>query len=172
MPGMVLSVPEPSTFALVGLGCLMVVRQAASFRKKPPKDQPFGVQWLKFQISTDSTTLTLADHGTIFDSSSSNNPWWYYFPSLMVNCADSSTNNYIGAFLHFASWQRSDAGPACADSCWHDQFNRQSLRRQLSIQPMNGVSGQCSNMQPRYKFQAGRSSTAWGTVVARIKPNP
>jgi len=70
-----------------------------------------AIQWLAFEISPDATTLTLFDHGRVFDPAASNAEW-YYFPSLAVNCAGdmvagfsgSSPTNYVGAFY---SWRLS-----------------------------------------------------------------
>jgi len=67
-----------------------------------------AIQWLAFEISPDNTTLTLAEHGRVYDPAISN-AWWYYFPSLAVNCpgdmvmgfSGSSATNYIGSFYSY-----------------------------------------------------------------------
>jgi hypothetical protein len=65
-----------------------------------------AIQWLKMELGTNGSALTIRDHGRVFDSVRSTNAWWYHYGSLAVNCpgdmvigcSGSSATNYIDAF--------------------------------------------------------------------------
>ena len=142
-----------------------------------------GVQWFKLQISPDSTSLSMADHGRIFDSSQTDNPWWYYTPSMMVNCAGdmvvgfsgSSATNYVGAFY---TWRLSSG--ATLDK------PRLFQPGSITFSPSQWGDYSAPSLDPNddwsfwtvqeYATPAtsahGDVIGAWGTVVARIRPNP
>jgi hypothetical protein len=134
-----------------------------------------AAQWLAFEISPDATTLTLADHGRVYDPAASN-AWWYYFPSLAINCpgdmvmgfSGSSPTNYIGAFY---TW-RSANGVMLEQprTLQAGSTNFTSLRwgdySATSLDPVDDWS-----FWSVQEYAVG-GPKQWGTVISRIRPTP
>ena len=141
-----------------------------------------AVQWFKLEISPDSTTLTLSDYGRVFDPAETN-AWWYYFPSLAVNCAGdmvvgfsgSSPTNYIGAMY---TWRLADGSmlgqPRLIQS---GTITSTALRlgdySATTLDPTDDWSF-WTVQEYATPFQGPHGSVLgqWGTVVAKIRPNP
>jgi hypothetical protein len=98
-----------------------------------------AMQWLKFQISADYTSLTLADHGRVFDTNRTDKPLWYYMPSLMVNCSGDMVAGFSGSgpdqlhfgILHLATVEWCHPGQPATASAGHCLIWRQPLGRLL-----------------------------------------
>jgi|GEM_PF-2767568 len=141
-----------------------------------------AAQWLQMQISADDTTLTLQNHGRFYDSAATN-AFWYYVPSLAVNCAGdmvsgfsgSSTTNYIGAYY---AWRLSSGATLTQprlfqagltnypDKSWGDYSA-------TTLDPADDWSfWTVQEYAKPYITPGGFSVGKWGTVIARIKPNP
>jgi hypothetical protein len=135
-----------------------------------------AVQWLAFEISPDATTLTLFDHGRVFDPATSN-AGWYYFPSLAVNCAGdmvsgfsgSSHTNYVGCFY---TWRLSSgtvlgqprqfqAGTNFFSGRWGD----------YSATTSDPTDDWSFWTVQEYPVQLGLFKK-WGTAIGKIRPNP
>lgn len=133
-----------------------------------------GVQWFKLQISTDNTTLTLADHGRIFDSSPDG--WYYYFPSIMVNnCGDmvagfsgSTATNYMSALYSFRTASGSANVRGVIKSGTHATQARAGDYSATILDPTDNWSF-WTVQEYGTNFSTG---VAWGTVIAKIRPNP
>jgi hypothetical protein len=143
-----------------------------------------GLQWFKLEIGPDGNSHSLADHGRIFDPSQTDNPWWYYTPSLMVNCAGdlvagfsgSSSTNYIGAFY---TWRLSSGATLSQPRLIQPGTSTFSLTQQwgdysaTTLDPTDDWSfwtvQEYAAPEPGPR---GNVVGAWGTVVARIKPDP
>jgi hypothetical protein len=141
-----------------------------------------AAQWLKLQINSDGSGLTLADHGRVFDLAPSN-AWWYYFPSLAVNCpgdmvmglSGSSSANYIGAFY---TWRL--AGGATLDLPQVIQpgtTNFGGLRwgdySATTVDPSDDWSfWTVQEYATVLAGPLGNIAGRWGTVIARIRPDP
>ena len=139
------------------------------------------MQWLQFAISADSTTLTLADHGRVFDSSPSDNPFWYYMPSLAVNCAGdmvsgfsgSSATNYIGAFyscrLSSSVTLNQPASIRAGTTSSFGQWGDYSATMTDPADPWRfwTVQEYATPVQVPQGVKSG-----WGTIIAGIRPNP
>jgi hypothetical protein len=143
-----------------------------------------AIQWFQFQIAPDSSSLALANHGRVFDSTSSNNPWWYHFPSLMVNCAGdmlagfsgSSATNYIGAFY---TWRL--AGGATLSQPILIQSGAITVSENIQWGDYSTTTLDPGDDWTFWTVQEyatpwiaprGTTNGYWGTVVSRLKPNP
>jgi len=137
-----------------------------------------AIQWFKLQISPDSTTLTLADYGRIYDTNQTANPWWYYMPSLMVNCAGDMLAGFSGS---------SSITNISALYTW-------GLPGGFTLNPPRAFqSGTTAPTPPRWGDYSATTldptddwtfwtvqeyakpngtNPLWGTVIARIRPNP
>jgi hypothetical protein len=138
-----------------------------------------AIQWLALGISPDATTLTLADHGRIFDPAATN-AGWYYFPSLAVNCAGdmvtgfsgSSATNYIGCFY---SWRL--ANGVMLDKPRTIQLgtiadNNPGFRwGDYSATTLDPTDDWSFWTVQEYASQVGVIEQ-WGTAVSKIRPNP
>lgn len=141
-----------------------------------------GAQWLAFEISPDNTTLTLINHGRIFDPAPTNN-FWYYFPSLAVNCpgdmvmgfSGSSPTNYIGAFY---TWRLANGltlgAPGMLQSGTTNFDN--NLWGDYSATTLDPTDDWSFWTVQEYATPllgpAGRPSRDWATVIARVRPSP
>jgi len=135
------------------------------------------MQWLKLQISPDFSALSLSDHGRIFDMNPTDKPWWYYFPSLTVNCAGdmvagfsgSTGTNYVSTFY---SWRVSTGamlgqpGPIQAGTT---TINNRAVGdySATSLDPTDDWS-----FWTVQEYATTSLGTSWGTVIAKIRPNP
>ena len=135
------------------------------------------MQWFQFQISADGSSLALANFGRVFDpDAQTDSPWWYYFPSLMVNCAGdmvaafsgSTKTNYIGAFytarIAGATTNQPptlfQAGTTATTPRWGDYSA-------TSLDPTDDWS-----FWTVQEYATGSDVHSWGTVIAKIRPNP
>jgi len=140
-----------------------------------------GMQWFKLQISPDGTTLALADHGRVFDPAATN-AWWYYFPSLIVNCAGdmvagfsgSSPTNYIGSFYvwRVASGATLGQPRLIQDGTVTFPGNHWGDYSATSLDPTDDWSFWTVQQYATLVQLPAGSANRWGTVVARLKPNP
>jgi len=141
-----------------------------------------AMQWFKIEINSDSSGLTLGDHGRVFDPAETN-AWWYYFPSLAVNCAGdmvagfsgSSATNYIGAFY---TWRLSDGStldqPRMIQSgTTNYTFSRWGDYSATTLDPTDDWSfWTIQEYATLWTDQFGTLQGRWGTVVAKIRPSP
>jgi hypothetical protein len=139
-----------------------------------------AIQWLTMQISPDHTTLTLGDHGRLFDSAPSN-AWWYYFPSLALNCpgdmvvgfSGSSNTNYIGAFY---AWRL--ANGLVSDSPRLLQGGEIGVTAGVSDVRWGDYSATTVDPSDDWSFwtvqeyAAGSTAFYWKTEIVRIRPTP
>ena len=138
-----------------------------------------GIQWLKFQISTDNTTLTLADHGRIYDSSPSDNPWWYYFPSIMVNCpgdmvagfSGSTATNYMSGLYSFRLSNGGSISPIVYQAGTTNSPARSGDYSATTLDPTDQWSFWTVQQYGAPYVNPPFPTTAhWGTSVAKIRP--
>jgi hypothetical protein len=135
-----------------------------------------GVQWFKLQISSDSSSLSLADHGRIFDSSQSDNPWWYYFPSIMVNRADemvagfsgSTATNYLSALY---SWRLSNGTGSVPTVFQAGTTNAPSRSGDYSATTLDPTDD-CTFWTVQAYGAPWLTFQRWGTAISRVRPNP
>lgn len=137
-----------------------------------------GAQWLKMQISPDNSSLSLADHGRLYDTNSTtDNPWWYGFPSLMVNCAGdmvlglsgSTATNYLSAFY---TWRiSSGAMPAQPGLIQGGTSQSPSRTGDYSATTLDPTDDWTFWTVQQYGTNLS-TSVAWGTAIAKIRPNP
>lgn len=134
-----------------------------------------GVQWLKLQLNSIGTPLTLLDHGRIFDDCPSD-PYYYIFPSMMVNSIGDmvvgfsacKATSYIGAFY---AWRLADGSTrmkparikegldAFGDSRWGDYSY-------TSLDPADGLTFWT------VQEYAETGGFFWGTWIAKIRRVP
>ena len=135
-----------------------------------------AIQWLAFGISPDASTLTLADHGRIFDPATTNAEW-YYFPSLAVNCAGdmvtgfsgSSPTNYIGCFY---SW-RLENGTILEEPRQFQVGTNYYIGRlgDFSATTLDPTDDWSFWTVQEYPVQVGLVKK-WGSAIGNIRPNP
>jgi hypothetical protein len=136
-----------------------------------------AIQWFRMQISPDGTSLSISDHGRVFDCIHQTNAWWYHYPSLAVNCpgdmvagfSGSSASSYIGAFY---TWRLAGG---------------QMLKDPRTIQagtithsgPWDDYSATTMDPTDDWSFWTVQAfakpygvAARWGTVIAKIKPKP
>jgi hypothetical protein len=141
-----------------------------------------AVQWFKMQINPDRTTLTLDNHGRVFDSAETN-AWWYYFPSLAVNCegdmvagfSGSNATNYISGFYTSrlgCGWSLGEPRLIQAGGTNYsaDRWGDYSATFTDPIDSWTFWTVQ--EYATSWTSPGGGVSGRWGTVIATIRPNP
>lgn len=143
-----------------------------------------AIQWFKLQIEPDEAGLTMSEYGRVFDSAATN-PWWYHYPSLAVNCAGdmvlgfsgSSLTNYIGAFY---TWRL--AGGSTPERPLLIQAGTTNYN--LPLERWGDYSATTCDPADDWSFwtvqeyatpllgRQGNIMGRWGTVIAKIRPNP
>jgi hypothetical protein len=145
-----------------------------------------AIQWLAFRISADTTTLELADHGRVFDPAGSN-AWWYYFPSSAVNCSGdmgigfsgSSDSNYIGALYVRRSANGTMLGqpkliqPGTTNVAIPSIISHWGDYSATTLDPVDDWSfWTVQEFAAALAGPQGAVAGRWGTVIAKIRPNP
>jgi hypothetical protein len=142
-----------------------------------------AMQWFKLEVGTNGTGLTMSDHGRVYDPAPTS-PWWYYFPSLAVSCAGdmvagfsgSSATNYVSAFY---TWRLSNGTtlgqprliqPGTIAVPVDFRWGEYSA---TTLDPTDDWSfWTVQEYATSWTNQFGSIVGRWGTVVAKIRPNP
>ncbi len=136
-----------------------------------------AAQWLAFEISPDTATLTLVDHGRVFDPAASN-AWWLYFPSSAVNCigdmvmgfSGSSPTNYIGGFY---TWRLANDTALGQPRQFQAGTTTSSETRwgDYSATTLDPTDDWSFWTVQEYAVHSGASGQ-WGTTIGKIRPSP
>ena len=140
-----------------------------------------GPQWLRLAISQDGTSLSLADHGRVYDPAQNDNPWWYYSPSLSVNRAGdmamgfsgSTATNYISAFY---TWRLGCGFVLQPPVLLQTGVVKPGVPRwgdysATALDPTDGFSVWTVQEYADTYLINGIDFKRWGTIVSRIKPH-
>jgi hypothetical protein len=131
---------------------------------------------LNFKLALYGTSLALADHGRVFDSSHSDNPSCYYMPSLMVNCpgdmvagfSGSTATNYMSALY---CWRLSSGVTSVPTNFWTGTFKTSPRAGDYSATTLDPIDDWSFWTVQQYGTNNG-ALVSWGTAVTRIRPNP
>jgi hypothetical protein len=140
-----------------------------------------AIQWLRIGIDPGGNNLTLNTFGRVFDVEVTN-AWWYYFPSLAVNCtgdmvagfSGSSMTNYIGAFYtsRLANSSILSQPRAIQSGVTNYIFDRLGDYSATVVDPTDDWSFWTVQAYAAPWQAPWGAVGSWGTVVAKIRPQP
>jgi len=138
-----------------------------------------AIQWLQFQVNTNSGSLSFTNYGRIYDTAT-NHSMYYYLPSLMVNgngdmltgFNGSSVGNYIGAYYNWRlanGAMLSQPGLIQAGSTnWDDPLQWGDYSA-TALDPTDELSFWTVQAYPD---ALQHRSQPWATGVGKILPHP